>query len=294
MKSSVAESSLLAFTYLEYPNKTESVWLFDPSLDYMEGKHISLAIVAAFIIILGLFFTTILLFSKCIVARSRSVYFNNFMEAFHAPLKPNHQYWVGLLFLTRNLSYLTTEFINVGENPTYNLHFVFTLVVGLLVVKFFFSSISKVNRVSPVPKTTPPNVYTRFDQLSFSQRDQDQLTYTSKKTCFTESGIIYKNPLLDLLETSFLVNIAVLAYFTLYIRYENGDQDVLFYISSSIVLVTFIGILIYHACVYTSLSKLFKRTKIENEDDVLQSSIESYGSNIVSTRTSTRSEISVM
>jgi hypothetical protein len=90
-RSSVAESS--HFTHL---HETVRIWLFDPSKP--NGKHITLAIVAAFIIIIA----AVLLFSKCLVV-SRSSYLNIFMEAFTVPLKANNHYWVGLLFLTKKL-----------------------------------------------------------------------------------------------------------------------------------------------------------------------------------------------
>lgn len=63
-------------------------------------------------------------------------------------------------------------------------------------------------------------------------------------------GIVYVNPMLDLLETSFLANLSMLTYFTLYIRGNGGNQSILFYVSSSIALVTFLGILLYHICKY--------------------------------------------
>ena len=277
--------SLLAFTHLKYPTGTVTVWLFDPNLNYMEGKHISLAIVASLIIILGSIFTFILLFSKCLVAKSRSVYFNNFMEAFHAPLKPNHQYWVGLLLLARNLSYLNSEFINAGGNPAYNLHFVFTIVVGLLIMKFFISSFSNFN---PSSGSSARNDYSRFDDLSLTIREDINTPGPQNNA----SGIVYKNSFIDLLETSFLANIAVLSYFTLYIRYEDGDQPVLFYVSSSAVLLALLGILIYHACVYTCISKLLKQDENRHESDNLCTSYESY-STLQSSRNSTKSEVSV-
>jgi hypothetical protein len=260
------------------------VWLFDPNLNYMDGKHITLAIVAAFIIIIGIFFTAVLLFSKCLVARSKSSYFNIFMEAFTVPLKANHQYWVGLLFLTRNLSYLTTQFINAGKNPAIDIHFVFTLTVALLAIKFVLLSVSKISAPASTRVRSVAG-YSRFDDLSVSLREAPTMT---------KSGIVYNNPYIDLLETSFMVNVAVFSYYTLYLRYETGSQPILFYISSSIVLLTFVGILIYHACTYTSIPRLFKnRSKREEEKPECHSSIESYGSNVTSLRTTT-SEVGVI
>ena len=271
--------SLVAYTHLTYPNKTITVWLFDPSLSYIEGKHISLAVVAFFILVTAIIFNIILLFSKVLVAKSKSVYFIKFMESFHAPLKSSHQYWVGLLFLGRILSYFTTEFINAGDNPSYNLHFIFILVSVLLLLKFVFSSTSQLKLCigkKPV-----------FDEYSVWD-DQERERENSKPNVIIEppGGIVYKKPFIDLLETSFLMNLLVLTYFTLYTRNEGGSQNILFYVSSSVALVTFIGILIYHTCVYTSLAKLFKRK--ETHTFVYD---ESYAA--INHRTSTQSEVSV-
>jgi len=75
------------------------------------------------------------------------------------------------------------------------------------------------------------------------------------------SGIVYRNPCLDLLETSFLINLLLFTYFTLYFYDDGRMQDVLFYISSSVVLLSFIGILIYHISAYTTTSALVRKSK---------------------------------
>jgi hypothetical protein len=199
-------------------------------------------------------------------------------------LKANHQYWVGLLFLTRNLSYLTTHFINAGKNPATDIHFVFTLTLALLAIKFVLSSVSK---FSAPASTRVQSVagYSRFDDLSVSLQE------VPNTPTVTKSGSVYKNAYIDLLETSFMVNVAVLSYYTLYLRYETGSQPILFYISSSIVLLTFVGILIYHACTYTSIPRLFKnRSKREEEKQEFHSS---YRSNVTFLCTTT-SEVCVM
>jgi hypothetical protein len=63
-----------------------------------------------------------------------------------------------------------------------------------------------------------------------------------------------------------MVNVAVLSYYTLYLRYEMGSQPILFYI-------IIFHSLIYHACTYTSIPKLFKKQAGEAG---VYSSIESY------------------
>ena len=168
------------------------------------------------------------------------------MDSYYAPLKDTHRYWVGLLLLVRNISYLTSEFLNANRTPKYSLHIIFSLMVGLLLLKFIYmgfpsaalNKLFKQSRVKPV-----------FEE-SFAIKDREdsskQIGTTSETTRGhqknSENGIVYKSPYLDLLETYFLVNLAVFTYFTLYFEDEDQGQDVFFYISSSIVLPTFVGI----------------------------------------------------
>ena len=63
------------------------------------------------------------------------------------------------------------------------------------------------------------------------------------------------------------MNLAVFTYFTLYFEDEDQGQDVFFYISSSIVLLTFVGILLYHICTYTSLPTLLRKFKRPTRDE---------------------------
>ncbi len=229
---------LISYTSLVHQReKNEQVWLFDPSVNYMEGKHISLAVVAFFILIAGVVLNMFLLFSKILVSKSKSVYFIEFMNAFSAPLKPNHQYWVGLLFLIRNAIYFYSGFLNGGDNPSKNLHFIFISAMTILGIKFVFVCISRYSFLG-VKSSSPPT----HQPLT---RDQEEaVDDPSISTEKAKGGIVYNNPILDLLETSLLVNVAVLTYFTLYLRYDKGSQEILFYVSSSIVLVTFVGVLL--------------------------------------------------
>lgn len=263
--------SLLSYTKLTYPNETVTVWLFDPSLDYMEGKHISLAVVAVVILATGIFFNIVLLFSKFIISHATSVYINTFLEAFHAPFKPNHKYWAGLLLLIRNVSYFVSEFLNAGGNPRYNLSFIFALVMGLLMIKFVYVCMANFSDISV------RNLKRVFQEYAYGTlRDQSNSECVHK--C---SGIVYNNPLLDLLETSFLVNLSVLTYFTLYISVDGGKQSALFYVSSSIVFATFLGILAYHICSYTFISNHLKKCgkKLIKESKVLDTGRDNnYGS----------------
>lgn len=274
--------SLVSYTTLVYPNGTnDTVWLFDPNLHLLKGKHISLVIVAIFILVAGIIFNIILLFGKILIAKSKSVYFNNFMEAYYAPFKPHHQYWVGLLLLIRNISYFTSEFLNAGGDPSINLHVIFTLVSGILLIKLIFVSTSKV--------TFKRLIHRKLDDTIPTLREFDELNSDPKDVRSNdEYGIVYKNPLIDLLETSFLLNLSIFTYFTLYLKYENWGQDTLFYVSSSTVLVTFVGIIIYHLVpTYQRLVGTFKKSTQTNKELETNSS---YGS--TNRVTPTLSEIS--
>ena len=275
--------SLLAFTHLEYSSGDISVWLFDPSLDYMKGKFISLAVVASFVIIAGIIFNITLLFSKQIVARSKYASLNNFIESFHAPFKPNHKYWAGLLLLVRNISYFTCEFLNAGGNPEINLHFIFVLLIGLLTLKLLYVWLSNFSLRSFQGYLRVPSAHTPLrDQGEHDNYD----LYIEQKN----SGIVYKSSFLDQFETFFLINLSLLTYFTLYYNNENEKQSILFYISSSVVLVSFAGVVIYHTCVYTPMGRCIR--KLYTSKHTIPEA-ESYGSTAVLHKAHTKSEVCI-
>ena len=262
--------SLVSYTRLAYPNGTnDTVWLFDPNLSLLKGKHISLVIVAFFILVTGIFFNLILLFGKVLIAKSKSVYFNNFMEAFYAPFKPHHQYWAGLLLLIRNISYFTSEFLNAGGNPSYNLHVIFTLVSGILLIKLIYVSTSNLKIRIRSGRIRLNNVH---DDDIPNLRELDEFKNHPTNIIHQECGIVYKNPYIDLLESSFLLNLSIFTYFTLYLNYENKGQDILFYVSSSVVLLTFVGIFTYHSIpiLYGGFTSIFKKSQKTKTTDKSQ------------------------
>ena len=262
--------SLLAYTYMNYSNGTDRVWLFDPNVKYLRNEHIPMAVVAVLILVTGIIFNVLLLFNKQIVAKSRSVYFNKFLEAFYVPLKSNHQYWVGLLLLIRSISYFTSEFLSAGKNPNHSLSFVFALVVGIVGLKlvYIYSATFKFNRKQNNEPLLPP--------LRDEDDDGGKVPDSGEGEHY---GIVYKNYAIDLLESSFILNIIVLTFFTLYIGGDEEKQSILFYALSSVALLSFIGILIYHACTYTVISAWLKKkctSQNEVQEDTMPS--EDYGS----------------
>ena len=61
------------------------------------------------------------------------------------------------------------------------------------------------------------------------------------------TGLIYKSPYLDALDASFLLNLGLLAAATHHMRLAGGSQAAVVYTSVSVALVTFVGIVCYHA-----------------------------------------------
>ena len=104
-------------------------------------------------------------------------------------------------------------------------------------------------------------------------------------TAWTDGGGVYKTKPRNILDCSFFVNLGILAVSTLFVLKNGGNQEVLFYISGSIALLEFFGIVVFHtysqaykltrvkkwsATVATKLKKLkIKIKKNEDNEDVL-------------------------
>ena len=135
------------------------------------------------------------------------------MDAYHAPYKPRHRYWAGVLLLVRATLYLVSA-LNVFGNPRVNLMAII-LVMALI---YLFQSFIMSN--------------------------------------------VYKQWSLNFLETTFFINLFLLATITFFISdLDNKEQytkrytlqSAVAYTSTSIALVTFIGIIVYHT--YTFVCK---------------------------------------
>ena len=270
--------SLVAFTTLEYHDGTKfkTVWLFDPNESYLTRKHFPLLIVGVCIIFTGIIFNLTLIFYKLLIAKCRHAYLEQFMQAFSAPFKPSHQYWVGLLLLLRNVSYLTSELLNANQYPDYSLHVIFSLVIGILLLKFVFIGTPSVSIIKLLTRCRI--LYRSLDNTDddnaiIPDRDMsddhlyDRRFEERRVDSKSEEGIVYKNPYLDLLETSFLINLLVLIYFAMCLKGKENSQEILFYVSSSVVLLSFLGILTYHIWAYRSTSLKLLLSKLKRSAD---------------------------
>jgi len=115
-------------TYLEYeyPTYSKGVWLYDANINYLSGKHIPLFIVAMCFLFLFLPYTLLLLFGQWLLAVSHLKLFTwvnklkPFMDSYHAPYKPIHRYWPGLLLVLR-FDLLLVLAVNPQQDPSINL-----------------------------------------------------------------------------------------------------------------------------------------------------------------------------
>ena len=116
--------AIFPFTVIEYPDNTrEAVWLYDANIWFLSGAHIVLFLVALIVLVfLFLPYTLYLTFGQCIIAQSkmRPCYWISgrrlrpFLDAYHAPFKPRHRYWFGVLLLVRCVLFLVTAFKSLG------------------------------------------------------------------------------------------------------------------------------------------------------------------------------------
>ena len=205
--------TVIYVTYLEYPTYNRWVWLQDANIDYLSGKHIPLFLVAVLtFLFLFLPYTLLLLFGQWLQALSHlrlfswlnSTRLKAFMDSYHAPYKPKHRYWPGLLLVLR-FALLIVFSLNPQQNTSINL-LAILVGTGFLVVWAWVV------------------------------------------------GGVYKNWRLDALEGSFVLNLIILVAATYYVQLAEGSQLVVGYISVSIALATFIGILIVQLANVTGIA----------------------------------------
>ena len=131
----------LAYTTLEYPDGTVvTVWLYDGSVRYLEGKHISLFLVAlAILLFLSIPYTVVLIFAQCLQQKSsyRALFWVRKMkplfDSYIGCYKDKHRYWTGLLLVARAILFLVYSLTSLGD-PAVNLLSTIAVVSGLTVV----------------------------------------------------------------------------------------------------------------------------------------------------------------
>ena len=135
--------SVVSFTNLEYTDShyIRRAWLYDANVDYIIGKHIPVFLVALLAFFLFLLYTLLLFFGQWLQAISHlrlfawvnSARLKPFMDSYHAPYKPKHRYWPGLLLVLRFLLLLVFA-LNYQRDPSINL---LAIVVGAGVLQLW-------------------------------------------------------------------------------------------------------------------------------------------------------------
>ena len=208
--------SALSLSFLVVSDKSRfAVWSFDGNIEYLRGKHIPLFVVAlAVLLFLWLPYTALLLFEQCLQkignyrVRMWMGRLKPFLDAYFGPFKGEHRYWVGVLLVARAVLLLVFG-LNSTNEPSVNLLAVITVAVLLL-------------------------IHLPCD------------THATGKCIRFWGGSYYQNCFLSLLESSFILNLAMLAVGSLYVLSAKGDQAAAVYASIGITFCQFIGIIIFH------------------------------------------------
>ena len=129
----------LSLTVLHYPHKNVMVWIHDANVSL--AKYIPLALAAVlFLLFLFLPYTLLLLLGQwlqskshlCLLSWVRNPKLKAVLDTYHAPYKPKHRYWTGLLLLVRCALFLVFAF-NISGNNSVNLLVTSSATFGILV-----------------------------------------------------------------------------------------------------------------------------------------------------------------
>ena len=193
----------LSFGVLKYPDGSkEMIWLPDPSIKYISGKHIPLFIVALLILLIGAVYTTLLFLWQWLLRIPKSYHIlkwidntkvYNFIETYHAPYAPKHRYWIGMLLFVRAVVYIVSA-VNVSSNPQVAfLSIVYSVSFIVLLKGFIASRVYKntANDVLDMFMYLNILLFVTFTWYSFnSQQSQEALQVAYISVCFTFSLLI--------------------------------------------------------------------------------------------------------
>ena len=129
----------LSLTVLHYPHKNAMVWIHDANVPL--AKYIPLALVALLsLIFLFIPYTLLLLLGQWLQTKShlhllswvKSPNLKAILDAYHAPYKPKHRYWTGLLLFIRCALFLVFAF-NINGNDSVNLLVISSTTSGIFI-----------------------------------------------------------------------------------------------------------------------------------------------------------------
>ena len=127
----------LNFTILHYPDKDVFVWAHDANESL--SNYIALVVIALFFLLfLCLPYTLLLLLGQCLQSKSHLhllSWVNNpklkaILDTYHAPYKPQHRYWTGLLLWVRCALFFVFTF-NISGDESVNLLVIASATSGI-------------------------------------------------------------------------------------------------------------------------------------------------------------------
>ena len=216
----------LSYTSLEYPNNSHiAVWQYDGNIPYLSSKHIPL-FTAAMVFLIILFLPYMILLVLGQWLQAKSHF--------------------------RILSWIKSPkikfFLDTYHAPYTDKHRYWTGL--MLLFRFVLFLISAVNALGD------PSV----NLLAIISSTVVILTLPT-----ILGSRIYKTWSLGLLETSFVVNLAILAAATSYIQRSGGTQNAATLTSVSVAFVTFTGIVIYHSVQQIKGTRLWRRVCLRHD-----------------------------
>ena len=128
----------LSLTILHYPHQNIVVWIHDANVPL--AKYIPLVLVAGvFLLLLFLPYTLLLLLGQWLQPKSHYCYLSwvrnpkvkAILDTYHAPYKPKHRYWTGMLLLLRCALFLVFAF-NIRGDSSINLLVISSTNSGIL------------------------------------------------------------------------------------------------------------------------------------------------------------------
>ena len=211
---------VLSFAILLYPDgSTQVVWLPDASIKYLKGKHIPLFLVAVLIVVLGLVYTVLLTCWQWILRAPNKKVFN----------------WIKNTRLN--------SFMDAYHAPYVTQNRYWTGLLLLLRIVLYLTSAMNVHH---------------------NPRDGILAVGITVSCLFlvkvlVKQGKLYKSWLIDLLETISLFNLLLTSLVCFHALGDIAHQRVVAFISVSIELTVFIGVLLYHIMSTVYHTKHLKR-----------------------------------
>ena len=197
-----------SFTFLDYPDDVQvAVWLYDGNIQYLHGKHIALFLIALLtLLVFYLPYTLLLTVGQWLQAKSNRKLFywinkpriKPFLDAYHAPYKDKHRYWIGLLLCLRCVLLLVFAF-NTQADPSLNLLAISSVAFGLILITRYTGAVYRMLWVDILEASFVFNlgifaVATYYVKLAVVPVSQAAVAYTSVSVVFaTFIGVLLYN-----------------------------------------------------------------------------------------------------